>query len=194
MRVFQRVQYVVAAVLATFTLWAVAEQAGKDYSSAMIEVIEKAPEQPESVVEKSAEEWEQDLSPIEFHVLRKAGTEPANGKIYKQFKSQGEGVYYCSGCGAELFSSKEKFDSGSGWPSFYAASAEQNIKLDVDYKIGYKRVEIRCDKCDGHLGHVFEGEGHATPTDKRYCVNGVCLKFLPQEEKATESVEPESKK
>lgn len=169
--------------LGLFALWAVAEKAGKDYNSAVIEIIKKEPTQPSEEVEKSKEEWEKELSPVEYHVLRESGTEPPNGKIYKQFKDQGKGVYYCAGCGAELFSSEEKFDSGSGWPSFYAPSEEKNVKLDVDYKIGYKRVEIKCDKCDGHLGHVFEGEGYNTPTDKRYCVNGVCLKFLPEEEK-----------
>ena len=169
-------------LLGVFVVWEVAGINREDYSNAMIEIIEKEPTQPEAVVNKTKEEWQKELSPVEFHVLREAGTEPANGKIYKQFKAQEGGVYYCAGCGAELFSSKEKFDSGSGWPSFYAPSEEKNITLDVDYKIGYKRVEVKCAKCDGHLGHVFEGEKYNTPTDERYCVNGVCLKFLPEKE------------
>jgi len=163
-----------------FLVWSVAQERKARYSEAMIEIIDSTPEQPSQEVKKTAEQWAKELSAEEYHVLRKAGTEPANGAIYKQFKAQGEGVYYCAGCGAELFTSKEKFDSGSGWPSFYAPSVEDNITLDVDYKIGYKRVEIKCSKCDGHLGHVFEGERFDTPTDKRYCVNGVCLQFQPK--------------
>ncbi len=170
--------------IASLTIVLIAQPTRTDYSNAVIREVKDAPDQPLSEVKKSDEEWQQVLSPIEYHVLRKAGTEPPNGKIYQQFKTQGEGVYYCAGCGAELFSSKEKFDSGSGWPSFYAPSAE-NIKLDIDQKIGYKRVEIRCNKCDGHLGHVFEGEGFQTPTDQRYCVNGVCLTFSPKEDVST---------
>ena len=170
-------------LFSTFLLWSVAGSPTVRYSSAMIEEISSKPEQPTKEVKKTPEEWAAELSAEEYAVLRKAGTEPANSPIYKQFKAQGEGVYYCAGCNAELFTSKEKFDSGSGWPSFYAPSVEDNIKLDVDYKIGYKRVEIKCDKCDGHLGHVFEGENSGNPTDKRYCVNGVCLKFQPKEVK-----------
>jgi len=181
-----KVLAIIVGIIGMVSFWAVAETKGKHYSEAVIEIIDKAPEQPTKEVEKTKEEWKSELSEVEYVVLREAGTEPANGNIYKQFKKQGEGVYFCAGCGAELFSSKEKFDSGSGWPSFYGPSAEKNIKLDVDYKIGYKRVEIRCDKCDGHLGHVFEGEGYKTPTNKRYCVNGVCLKFLPEKGKKAE--------
>lgn len=180
---FLKIQILIFGFFGAFVIWAFADKVGKGYGDAMIEVIEKEPEQISEKVEKSNEEWEAELSPVEFHVLRKSGTEPPNGKLYQQFKAQGAGVYYCAGCGVELFSSVEKFDSGSGWPSFYAPSAEQNVKLDVDYKIGYKRVEVRCAKCDGHLGHVFEGEGYDNPTNKRYCINGVCLKFLPEEAK-----------
>lgn len=149
---------------------------------AMIEILNEEPTQPEKEVTKTEQEWKKELSDLEYHVLRKDGTEPPNSPIYKQFKDQGEGVYYCAGCGAELFSSEEKFDSRSGWPSFYAPSDQENIKYNIDYKIGYKRTEVRCGKCDGHLGHVFEGEGFGTPTDKRYCINGVCLNFLPEDE------------
>ncbi len=161
------------------SLWAVAQITRQDYNGAMIEVLDQAPEEPTDDVIKSPAEWAKELSEIEYHVLREAGTEPPNGTIYKQFKAQGEGVYFCAACGSKLFTSKEKFDSGSGWPSFYDAATPESLDLDVDYHIGYKRVEIKCAKCGSHLGHVFEGEGHDTPTDKRYCVNGVCLSFLP---------------
>jgi len=163
-----------------FSICVFAEVTRKDYANAMIKELKDAPEQPTQEVEKSKEEWKKDLSEVEFHVLRNAGTEPPNGNIYKQFKAQGDGEYYCAGCGAKLFDSSQKFDSGSGWPSFFDGTLK-NIRLDEDYHLGYKRVEIRCNKCDGHLGHVFEGEGYKTPTDKRYCVNGVCLTFLPKD-------------
>jgi len=168
---------------------AIAQLKYSDYSDIKMKVLESAPEQPEKEVVKTEEEWKEVLSKVEFHVLRKAGTEPANGAIYKDFKKHEEGEYYCVACGAHLFSSKTKFDSGSGWPSFYDA-IHKNIKLDEDFHLGYKRVEVRCGKCDGHLGHVFEGEPYGNPTDKRYCINGVCLAHVPTESnKETEKKE-----
>jgi len=168
-------------VLVGFSLLAFAQSKRLDYSKVKMKVLEKAPVQPEKEVKKSSEEWKKELSEQEYYVLREAGTEPPNSPIYKQFKDQGNGAYYCSGCGVELFSSETKFDSRSGWPSFYDG-VKGNIKLDEDHHLGYKRVEVRCAKCDGHLGHVFDGEGFGTPTDKRYCINGVCLTFLPDGE------------
>lgn len=181
-------------LLVVFSLllgWGVAELKNADYTGAVMDVIKEEPEQPKEPVVRTKEEWQQQLTSVEYEVLREAGTEPSNGAIYKQFKKQGKGTYYCVGCNAELFTSEAKFDSRSGWPSFYDVAVKENIKLDVDYKIGYKRVEILCGKCDGHLGHVFEGEGFDTPTDKRYCVNGVCLKFLPEGEKEKSDPTPE---
>ena len=114
-------------------------------------------------------------------MARKAGTERPNGQLYKQFKKQGDGSYYCVGCDAELFSSKERFDSRSGWPSFYGPSNTKNVKSKVD-EDGY-RVEVLCNVCDSHLGHVFKGEGFDTPTDLRYCINGTVLKFVADKAK-----------
>lgn len=144
-----------------------------------METADKAPEQPTAKVEKTDEEWKKILTPEQYRVLRKAGTEAANGQVYKEFKHQGEGTYYCGGCNAELFTSKEKFDSGCGWPSFYDPSKAKNVIARDDFSGGMVRTEVICAKCDGHLGHVFKGEGFDTPTDQRYCINGVALKFVP---------------
>ncbi len=145
----------------------------------IIKVMEKPPVQPTAPVVRSEEEWRKILTPEQYRILREEGTERANGKVYEEFKKQGVGTYYCAGCDAELFTSNEKFDSKCGWPSFYDPSKAKNVKYSTDYYLGYARTEVRCAVCDGHLGHVFEGEGFATPTDKRYCINGTVLKFVP---------------
>lgn len=156
-----------------------------------METDDKAPEQPKAPVTKTEAEWKQELTPEQYRILRQDGTEPANGAVYQQFKKQGGGTYFCAGCDAELFTSNEKFDSHCGWPSFYDPSKAKNIKTSVDYHIGVPRTEVRCAICDGHLGHVFTGEGFDTPTDKRYCINGTVLKFVPfsdkKDEKKTEA-------
>ncbi len=168
----------------------------------IIETLETPPAQPTSPVKRTDEEWKNLLTPEQYHILREAGTERANGQVYHEFKEQGGGTYYCAGCGAELFSSNEKFDSHCGWPSFYDPSNAKNITTSTDYVLGYPRTEVRCAVCGGHLGHVFTGEGFDTPTDKRYCINGTVLKFVPfseQEEgkesaaesKTEEKAEPE---
>ena len=123
------------------------------------------------------DEWKAKLNEEQFRILRKAGTERPNGKVYQDFKKHGEGIYYCVGCNTELFSSKQKFDSHCGWPSFFDPSKIKNVKQSVDYLLGYPRTEVLCAVCDGHLGHVFKGEGFDTPTDKRYCINGTVLRF-----------------
>lgn len=128
-------------------------------------------------IKKTDEEWRQQLTPEQFRILRDAGTEQPNGAIYETFQQQGVGTYFCIGCGTPLFSSSEKFDSGCGWPSFYDPADASNVVTSTDYKMGYPRTEVRCAICDGHLGHVFTGEGFDTPTDKRYCINGVVLQF-----------------
>ena len=132
-----------------------------------------------SRVTKTDEEWRKELTPEQYRVLRQAGTERAFGPAYDEFKKQGEGKYVCGGCGAELFSSKEKFDSHCGWPSFYDPANAKNVISRPDYSHGSVRTEVICAQCGGHLGHVFKGEGFPTPTDQRYCINGVSLKFVP---------------
>lgn len=130
-------------------------------------------------VQKSDEEWRTTLSPAEFQVLRKAGTErPFTGE-YTDTKTIG--VYKCRACDAELFRSETKFDSHCGWPSFFAPLAEDRVEYIEDHDLGMKRVEVRCANCGSHLGHVFEGEGYGTPTDLRYCINSVSLALTPAE-------------
>lgn len=159
----------------------------------VIEVSPVAPVQPTGPVEKTDEEWKKILTPEQYRILREAGTEQANGKVYEEFKNQGGGTYYCAGCNAELFTSNEKFDSHCGWPSFYDPAKAKNVKYNTDFHLGYARTEVLCKVCNGHLGHVFEGEGFATPTDKRYCINGTVLKFVPAAKSAGETKPAEKK-
>ncbi|RPJ35790.1 MAG: peptide-methionine (R)-S-oxide reductase [Verrucomicrobiaceae bacterium] len=144
-----------------------------------METRNEVPSEPAGKVLKSDEEWRKLLTADQYHILREAGTERPNGAVYKEFKKQGQGSYHCAGCGALLFSSNEKFDSGCGWPSFYDPAKAANVRTRKDVSLGMTRVEVTCAKCDGHLGHVFEGEGFSTPTDKRYCINGGGLTFVP---------------
>jgi peptide-methionine (R)-S-oxide reductase len=135
--------------------------------------------EPAGKVVKTDEEWKKILTPEQFNILRKAGTERPNGQVHKEFKDHGEGTYHCAGCQALLFSSKEKFDSGCGWPSFYDPANAENVTLKKDVTLGMTRTEVICAKCGGHLGHVFSGEGYKTPTDQRYCINGGGLIYVP---------------
>jgi peptide-methionine (R)-S-oxide reductase len=148
-----------------------------------MEVSPHKPTEPTGKVVKTDDEWRSLLSAEQYHILREAGTERPNGRTYKEFKQQGAGSYHCAGCGALLFSSMEKFDSGCGWPSFYDPAKAENVELREDISLGMTRTEVLCARCDGHLGHVFEGEGFNTPTDKRYCINGAGLRFVPDNPK-----------
>lgn len=148
-------------------------------------VMPTSKEVPQALTEKdvskiSDAEWKKRLTPEQYRILRKSGTERSNGKVYQEFKAQGAGTYFCAGCNTELFSSKEKFDSHCGWPSFYDPAKAKNVKSIIETD-GSGRIEVRCAKCDGHLGHVFKGEGFNTPKDQRYCINGTVLKFVPAE-------------
>jgi peptide-methionine (R)-S-oxide reductase len=129
---------------------------------------------------KTDEEWRKKLTPEQFAITRRAGTERAHGPAYEKFEKEGEGTYYCVCCGGELFTSKEKFHSGCGWPSFYDASKANNVLERVDNSHGMRRVETVCKRCEAHLGHVFDGEGYKTPTDRRFCINGAALVFVPK--------------
>lgn len=132
-----------------------------------------------STVSMTDAEWRAKLTPEQYRILREAGTEPPHGEIYKEVKAQGTGSYHCAGCDTLLFTSTEKFDSGCGWPSFYDPAKADNVVLRPDNSLGRERTEVLCAVCGGHLGHVFSGEGFGTPTDQRYCINGLILKFVP---------------
>jgi len=133
---------------------------------------------PAATVVKSDAEWRALLTPAEYQVLRQAGTERPFVGEYTDTKT--EGVYECRACGAELFRSDTKFESHCGWPSFYTPLAGEAVIERTDYSMGMKRVEVVCAACHSHLGHVFEGEGYANPTDLRYCINSVSLRLKPQ--------------
>ncbi|MFF7196526.1 peptide-methionine (R)-S-oxide reductase MsrB [Streptomyces sp. NPDC008079] len=130
-------------------------------------------------VSKSDEQWRAELSPEEYAVLRKAGTERPFVGEYTDTKTTG--VYACRACGAELFRSDTKFESHCGWPSFYDPADTDAVELIEDRTLGMTRVEVRCARCGSHLGHVFEGEGYGTPTDQRYCINSLSLTLTPTE-------------
>lgn len=166
---------------------ALASCSGQDKNKQVMEIRKEAPAEPTGKVEKSDAEWKKLLTPEQYATLRESATERPHGAIYEEVKHQGKGTYHCAACGALLFSSKEKFNSDCGWPSFYDPAKAENVKLTKDVSMGMTRIEVTCAKCGSHLGHVFEGEGYKTPTDKRFCINGGGLVFVPAKEDASTS-------
>lgn len=129
-------------------------------------------------IQKTDDQWRQELTPEQFGVLRNRATEPAfSGKYDNLFEP---GLYKCGACGTKLFDSDKKFDAHCGWPSFYDVISG-SVTFIPDDSHGLHRMEVTCARCGGHLGHVFEGEGFGTPTDRRYCINSLSLKFDPSE-------------
>lgn len=135
--------------------------------------------QSSTKVVKTEQEWAQLLNPMEFQVLRQAGTErPFTGELLEENR---EGVYRCRACSAELFRSTTKFDSHCGWPSFFAPQDSEAVTLIEDRSHGMLRTEVRCARCDSHLGHIFP-DAPQTPTGDRYCMNSVALSFEPAQD------------
>lgn len=129
--------------------------------------------------ERSEAQWREVLDPQSFHVLREAGTErPFSGALNAEWRP---GTYACRGCGNPLFAAATKFDAGCGWPSFWEPLRDGAVEYVDDTSFGMRRVEVRCARCGGHLGHVFP-DGVGTPTGDRYCMNSAALAFEPEEE------------
>ena len=162
-------KWLIAALIGGALAWVVLSSPGR----AAQEGKDKEAKVKDYDVSMSEEEWRKKLTPEEYYILRQKGTERAfTGEFYKH---KGEGTYTCAGCGNELFSSDTKYESGSGWPSFYQPIGEGKVEEKRDSSHGMIRTEVMCNACGGHLGHVFN-DGPA-PTRLRYCINSVSLDF-----------------
>ena len=162
-----------AALLAAASLYFAFTTVNHDLFSVQELMMDTNTPRPEKLL-LSKEEWKARLTPEQYHILREKGTEPAFTGKYAHANEQG--IYECAACALPLFSSKAKYDSGTGWPSFWEPLLPQNILYREDYSFFTKRVEVLCARCESHLGHVFE-DG-PPPTGLRYCLNSLALKFV----------------
>ncbi len=168
----------IASLVISFTMHACLQSNTKQpkVTSHSVEFFVDAKGDTIQTISKPEEEWKASLEPLEYSVLREKGTERAFTGEYHDNKK--EGMYLCKGCGLSLFSSDTKFNSGTGWPSFYAPIDKMHVLEETDNAYGMKRVEVLCHRCGGHLGHVFD-DG-PKPTGLRYCMNSVSLSFQPE--------------
>jgi len=163
----------VAASTAAFAFFQGGGQAKPSAQTAASKMLWSSPERKDKVVLTPAE-WRKKLTGFQYNILRESGTERAFANDF--YNNHREGAYYCAGCGLALFSSDNKFESGTGWPSFYKPVDQDNVWFLRDTSTGTLRIEVRCSRCDGHLGHVFD-DAPQTPTGLRYCMNSGAMTF-----------------
>ncbi len=177
MKYIQSKSLIIAASLTVFVFVQCSNTTINDSVKALTSVNDSIKKDTMKVA-KTDEEWKKQLTPEEYQVLRKKGTErPFTGEYESHWDS---GIYVCKACGTELFRSETKFDAGCGWPSFYKSIDSSKVIEKRDYSGGMSRIEVLCAHCGGHLGHVFT-DGFGTPTGLRYCINSVSLGFKKKE-------------